>query len=50
MSEFATTLADFLTALQRIDPAHGPPPGQQSAFAAGRWKPTTPIPGARSTH
>jgi aminoglycoside phosphotransferase (APT) family kinase protein len=35
MSEFATTLADFLTALQRIDPAHGPPPGQQSAFRGG---------------
>jgi len=35
MSEFATTLADFLTALQRIDPAHGPPPGQHSAFRGG---------------
>ena len=35
LSEFATTLADFLTALQRIDPTGGPPPGQPSFFRGG---------------
>ncbi len=35
LSEFATTLADFLTALQRIDPTGGPPPGQHSFFRGG---------------
>lgn len=34
-SEFATTLAGFLTALQGIDPAGGPPAGQHSAFRGG---------------
>ena len=29
---FATTLADFLNALQRVDSAGGPPAGQHSAF------------------
>jgi aminoglycoside phosphotransferase (APT) family kinase protein len=33
--EFATTLADFLTALQRIDPAGGPPPGPHNFFRGG---------------
>src|SRR5918997_3692966 len=28
--EFATTLADFLAALQRIDPSGGPPPGRHN--------------------
>jgi aminoglycoside phosphotransferase (APT) family kinase protein len=35
LSQFATTLADFLTALQRIDPTGGPPPGQHSFFRGG---------------
>lgn len=35
MSEFATTLADFLLDLQRIDAADGPPPGPHSAFRGG---------------
>jgi aminoglycoside phosphotransferase (APT) family kinase protein len=33
--EFATTLADFLTALQRIDPTGGPPPGRHNFFRGG---------------
>jgi aminoglycoside phosphotransferase (APT) family kinase protein len=33
--EFATTLADFLVALQRIDPAGGPPPGPHNFFRGG---------------
>ncbi len=33
--EFATTLADFLAALQRIDPAGGPPPGRHNFFRGG---------------
>jgi aminoglycoside phosphotransferase (APT) family kinase protein len=33
--EFATALADFLTALQRIDPAGGPPPGRHNFFRGG---------------
>lgn len=32
---FATTLAHFLVALQRIDPAGGPPPGQHNFFRGG---------------
>jgi aminoglycoside phosphotransferase (APT) family kinase protein len=32
MSEFAVTLASFLTALQRIDPTDGPPPGPHCFF------------------
>jgi aminoglycoside phosphotransferase (APT) family kinase protein len=32
LSEFATALADFLTALQRIDPTGGPPAGPHSFF------------------
>jgi aminoglycoside phosphotransferase (APT) family kinase protein len=35
LSEFATTLADFLTALYRIDPSGGPPPGQHNFFRGG---------------
>jgi aminoglycoside phosphotransferase (APT) family kinase protein len=35
LTGFATTLAGFLTALQRVDPAGGPPPGQHSAFRGG---------------
>lgn len=30
--QFATDLAGFITALQQIDPAGGPPPGQHNAF------------------
>jgi aminoglycoside phosphotransferase (APT) family kinase protein len=33
--EFATALADFLTALQQIDPAGGPPPGRHNFFRGG---------------
>ncbi len=33
--EFATTLADFLTALQRIDPTGGPQPGRHNFFRGG---------------
>lgn len=33
--EFATALAGFLTALQRIDPAGGPPPGRHNFFRGG---------------
>ncbi len=35
LSEFATTLARFLEALQRIDPAGGPPPGPHNFFRGG---------------
>jgi aminoglycoside phosphotransferase (APT) family kinase protein len=35
LGEFATVLADFLTALQRIDPTDGPPPGLHSGFRGG---------------
>jgi aminoglycoside phosphotransferase (APT) family kinase protein len=35
LSEFAISLADFLIALQRIDPAGGPPPGQHNFFRGG---------------
>jgi aminoglycoside phosphotransferase (APT) family kinase protein len=35
LSEFATTLAQFLAALQRIDTAGGPPPGQHNFFRGG---------------
>ncbi len=35
LGEFANALADFLTALQRIDPEGGPPPGPHSAFRGG---------------
>lgn len=35
LTEFATTLAGFLTALQQIDPTGGPPPGPHSAFRGG---------------
>jgi aminoglycoside phosphotransferase (APT) family kinase protein len=35
MGEFAMTLAGFLTALQRIDPAGGPPPGRHNLFRGG---------------
>ncbi len=34
-SAFATTLAQFLAALQRIDPAGGPPPGPHNFFRGG---------------
>ena len=33
--EFATRLADFLVALQQIDPAGGPPPGPHNFFRGG---------------
>lgn len=33
--EFATTLAGFLAALYRIDPAGGPPPGRHNFFRGG---------------
>ena len=35
LSHFATTLAHFLTALQRIDPTGGPPPGAHNFFRGG---------------
>jgi aminoglycoside phosphotransferase (APT) family kinase protein len=35
LDEFAITLADFLTALQRIDPSNGPPAGRHSFFRGG---------------
>lgn len=35
MSAFATTLAHFLAALQRIDAAGGPPPGPHNFFRGG---------------
>jgi aminoglycoside phosphotransferase (APT) family kinase protein len=33
--EFATTLAGFLVALQRVDPTGGPPPGPHNFFRGG---------------
>ena len=36
--EFATTLAEFLVALQRIDPTGGPPPGPHNFFRGGSLK------------
>jgi len=35
MSEFATELAQFLAALQRIDSVDGPPPGQHNFYRGG---------------
>ena len=35
LAQFATTLARFLAALQRIDPAAGPPPGLHNFFRGG---------------
>jgi aminoglycoside phosphotransferase (APT) family kinase protein len=35
MRQFATTLAQFLVALQHIDSAGGPPPGQHNFFRGG---------------
>jgi len=35
LQQFATALAQFLAALQRIDPADGPPPGQHNFFRGG---------------
>jgi aminoglycoside phosphotransferase (APT) family kinase protein len=35
LSQFATRLAQFLTALQRIDAAGGPPPGRHNFFRGG---------------
>jgi aminoglycoside phosphotransferase (APT) family kinase protein len=35
LSEFATALAQFLIALQRIDATGGPPPGQHNFFRGG---------------
>jgi len=35
LRQFATTLAHFLTALYRINPADGPPPGQHNFFRGG---------------
>jgi aminoglycoside phosphotransferase (APT) family kinase protein len=35
MNEFATSLAHFLAALQRINPSDGPLPGHHSAFRGG---------------
>jgi aminoglycoside phosphotransferase (APT) family kinase protein len=35
LTEFATTLAHFLTALQRIDPTGGPPPGPHNFYRGG---------------
>ena len=35
LTEFATTLADFLNALREVDPADGPMPGQHNFFRGG---------------
>ncbi|MFD5780259.1 aminoglycoside phosphotransferase family protein [Streptomyces sp. NPDC126933] len=35
LTEFATDLAGFLVALQRIDPADGPPPARHAGFRGG---------------
>jgi len=35
LRQFATTLAQFLTALQRIDPTGGPPPGPHNFYRGG---------------
>lgn len=35
LHQFSTTLAQFLTALQRIDPTGGPPPGRHNFFRGG---------------
>jgi aminoglycoside phosphotransferase (APT) family kinase protein len=35
LHQFATTLAQFLVALQRIDPTGGPPPGRHNFFRGG---------------
>ena len=35
LRRFATALAGFLTALQRIDPAGGPPPGEHNFYRGG---------------
>jgi aminoglycoside phosphotransferase (APT) family kinase protein len=35
LTEFATTLADFLIALYRVDPTSGPPPGPHNFFRGG---------------
>lgn len=35
LEQFAVALAQFLTALQRIDPAGGPPPGQHNFWRGG---------------
>jgi aminoglycoside phosphotransferase (APT) family kinase protein len=35
LRQFATTLAQFLVALQRIDPAGGPPPGPHNFWRGG---------------
>ncbi len=35
LTELATTLARFLTCLQRIDPTGGPPPGRHNFFRGG---------------
>lgn len=35
LCEFATELANFLTALRRIDPSDGPPPGRHNGFRGG---------------
>jgi aminoglycoside phosphotransferase (APT) family kinase protein len=35
ISQFATTLAEFLAALQTIDATGGPPPGQHNFFRGG---------------
>lgn len=35
LGRFATDVAEFLTALQRIDPADGPPPGSHNFYRGG---------------
>jgi aminoglycoside phosphotransferase (APT) family kinase protein len=39
LNEFATTLARFLTSLQRIDPTGGPAPGRHNFFRGGPLEP-----------
>ncbi len=47
LRDFATSLAQFLIALQRIEPTGGPPPGPHNLHHGGRSRPTTPRHGRR---
>ena len=50
LTRFASDLAQFLSALYRIDPGDGPPAGPHSFYRGGQPQPTTPRPAARSKH
>jgi aminoglycoside phosphotransferase (APT) family kinase protein len=46
LTEFATTLATFLVALERVDPDDGPPPGWHNFFRGGpltTWSAPSPL-------